>query len=129
VLGSLGLLEGHVVEMATGEGKTLSGAIAAAGFALRGDRVHVVSVNDYLAQRDAQWMGPLYELLGVSVGWIDQGSKPEERRAAYQAEVTYSSVSEIGFDVLRDRLSTDEGDLIVPEPRVALVDEADAHAE
>ncbi|MDU0289355.1 accessory Sec system translocase SecA2 [Saccharothrix longispora] len=126
VLGSLGLLEGHVVEMATGEGKTLSGAIAAAGFALRGDRVHVVSVNDYLAQRDAQWMGPLYELLGVSVGWIDQGSKPEERRAAYQAEVTYSSVSEIGFDVLRDRLSTDEGDLIVPEPRVALVDEADS---
>lgn len=126
ILGALGLLEGHVVEMATGEGKTLSGAIAAAGFALRGDRVHVVSVNDYLAQRDAEWMGPLYELLGVSVGWLNQSSKPEERRAAYQAEVTYASVSEIGFDVLRDRLATDVADLIVPEPRVALVDEADS---
>ncbi|MEU5693359.1 accessory Sec system translocase SecA2 [Actinosynnema sp. NPDC020468] len=126
VLGALGLLEGHVVEMATGEGKTLSGAIAAAGFALRGDRVHVVSVNDYLAQRDADWMGPLYKLLGVSVGWIDQSSKPEERRAAYEAEVTYASVSEIGFDVLRDRLAVDEADRIVPKPAVALVDEADS---
>ncbi|NUT51457.1 MAG: accessory Sec system translocase SecA2, partial [Saccharothrix sp.] len=126
ILGALGLLEGHVVEMATGEGKTLSGAIAAAGFALRGDQVHVVSVNDYLAQRDAQWMGPLYELMGVSVAWIDQSSKPEERRAAYQAEVMYASVSEIGFDVLRDRLATDEANLIVPKPRVALVDEADS---
>ncbi|RKT53520.1 accessory Sec system translocase SecA2 [Saccharothrix australiensis] len=126
ILGALGLLEGHVVEMATGEGKTLSGAIAAAGFALRGDQVHVVSVNDYLAQRDAEWMGPLYELLGVSVGWLSQSSKPEERRAAYEAEVTYASVSEIGFDVLRDRLAVDEADRIVPPPRVALVDEADS---
>ncbi|GAA3848270.1 accessory Sec system translocase SecA2 [Saccharothrix violaceirubra] len=126
ILGALGLLEGHVVEMATGEGKTLSGAIAAAGFALRGDQVHVVSVNDYLAQRDAEWMKPLYDLLGVSVGWIGQTSKPEERRAGYAAEVTYAPVSEIGFDVLRDRLATDEADRIVPEPRVALVDEADS---
>jgi len=126
VLGALGLLEGHVVEMATGEGKTLSGAIAAAGFALRGDHVHVVSVNDYLAQRDAEWMGPLYELLGVSVGWLSQSSKPDERRAAYEAEVTYASVSEIGFDVLRDRLAVDEADRVVPSPRVALVDEADS---
>ncbi|MEU4806447.1 accessory Sec system translocase SecA2 [Actinosynnema sp. NPDC023587] len=126
ILGALGLLEGHVVEMATGEGKTLAGAIAAAGFALRGDHVHVVSVNDYLAQRDAEWMGPLYRLLGVSVGWLNQSSKPDERRAAYEAEVTYASVSELGFDVLRDRLATDEGDRIVPAPRVALVDEADS---
>ncbi|WP_309117810.1 accessory Sec system translocase SecA2 [Saccharothrix sp.] len=126
ILGALGLLEGHVVEMATGEGKTLSGAIAAAGFALRGDQVHVVSVNDYLAQRDAEWMGPLYDLLGVSVGWISQSSKPEERRAAYEAEVCYASVSEIGFDVLRDRLAVDQADRIVPAPRVALVDEADS---
>ena len=78
-----GLLTGHVVEMATGEGKTLSGAMAAAGYALQGKRVHVISVNDYLAQRDAEWMGPLYEALGVSVGWIGQSSTPEERRAAY----------------------------------------------
>jgi preprotein translocase subunit SecA len=126
ILGALGLLSGNVVEMATGEGKTLSGAIAAAGFALRGDQVHVVSVNDYLARRDAEWMGPLYELLGVGAGWISQTSTPEERRQAYAAEVTYASVSEIGFDVLRDRLSTDVADLVVPEPRVALIDEADS---
>ncbi|MBP2334658.1 preprotein translocase subunit SecA [Saccharothrix coeruleofusca] len=126
VLGALGLLDKHVVEMATGEGKTLAGAIAAAGFAIQGKRVHVVSVNDYLAQRDAEWMGPLYRLLGVSVGWLSQSSKPEERRSAYQAEITYASVSEIGFDVLRDRLATDEADRIVPEPAVALVDEADS---
>ncbi|ACU35544.1 accessory Sec system translocase SecA2 [Actinosynnema mirum] len=126
VLGALGLLDKHVVEMATGEGKTLSGAIAAAGFALQGKQAHVVSVNDYLAQRDAEWMGPLYALLGVSAGWLSQSSKPEERRAAYQAEVTYASVSEIGFDVLRDRLATSVADRIVPEPSVALVDEADS---
>ena len=68
------LLDGHVVQMATGEGKTLAGALAAAGYALQGRPVHVMSVNDYLARRDAEWMGPVYELLGVSVGWVDQTS-------------------------------------------------------
>ncbi|GLY54531.1 protein translocase subunit SecA [Lentzea sp. NBRC 102530] len=126
VLGALGMLSGLVVEMATGEGKTLAGAMAAAGFAIKGKRVHVVSVNDYLAQRDAEWMGPLYALLGVSVGWINGSSKAEERREAYQAEVTYAPVSEIGFDILRDRIVTREEDLIVPEPQVALIDEADS---
>jgi preprotein translocase subunit SecA len=126
VLGALGLMSGHVVEMATGEGKTLAGAVAAAGFALGGRKVHVVSVNDYLAQRDAEWMGPLYDLLGVSVGWISENSTPDERRAAYASEVAYASVSEIGFDVLRDRLATDADALVVPEPEVALIDEADS---
>ncbi|WP_344864248.1 accessory Sec system translocase SecA2 [Planomonospora alba] len=126
LVGTLALLAGHVAEMATGEGKTLSGAMAAAGYALQGRRVHVISVNDYLARRDAEWMAPLYEALGVSVGWIGQGSTPDERRAAYACDVTYGSVSEIGFDVLRDRLRTDAADLIVPEPEVALVDEADS---
>src|ERR1700754_2511556 len=70
LIGMLGMLSGHVVEMATGEGKTLAGALAAAGYALRGRRVHVMSVNDYLARRDAEWMRPVYELLGVTVGWI-----------------------------------------------------------
>ncbi|GAA2878915.1 accessory Sec system translocase SecA2 [Streptosporangium fragile] len=124
--GTLAMLSGNVAEMATGEGKTLSGAMAAAGYALQGKRVHVISVNDYLARRDAEWMGPLYEALGVSVGWIGQTSTPEERRAAYAKDVTYGSVSEIGFDVLRDRLATDVADLVVPAPSVALVDEADS---
>ncbi|WP_442480525.1 accessory Sec system translocase SecA2 [Streptosporangium lutulentum] len=126
LVGTLAMMSGNVAEMATGEGKTLSGAMAAAGYALQGKRVHVISVNDYLAQRDAEWMGPLYEALGVSVGWIGQSSTPEERRAAYAKDVTYGSVSEIGFDVLRDRLCTDVADLIVPTPNVALVDEADS---
>ncbi|MDH2427449.1 accessory Sec system translocase SecA2 [Sphaerisporangium sp. TRM90804] len=126
LVGALALMSGRVAEMATGEGKTLSGAIAAAGYALRGQRVHVISVNDYLARRDAEWMGPLYEALGVSVGWISQDSTPEERREAYAKDVTYASVSEIGFDVLRDRMATDPADVIVPEPGVALVDEADS---
>ncbi|GAA5055970.1 preprotein translocase subunit SecA [Thermocatellispora tengchongensis] len=126
LVGTLALLAGNVAEMATGEGKTLSGALAAAGYALQGKRVHVISVNDYLARRDAEWMGPLYAALGVGVGWIGQVSTPEERRAAYQKDVTYGSVSEIGFDVLRDRLVTDPADLVVPEPHVALIDEADS---
>ncbi|WP_369986823.1 accessory Sec system translocase SecA2 [Streptosporangium sp. 'caverna'] len=126
LVGMLAMMSGNIAEMATGEGKTLSGAMAAAGYALQGKRVHVISVNDYLAQRDAEWMGPLYDALGVSVGWIGQSSSPEERRAAYAKDVTYGSVSEIGFDVLRDRLCTDVADLVVPAPNVALVDEADS---
>ncbi|MFG1700468.1 accessory Sec system translocase SecA2 [Nonomuraea sp. NPDC049309] len=126
LLGTLALLDGKVAEMATGEGKTLSGAMAAAGYALQGKRVHVISVNDYLARRDAEWMAPFYEALGVSVGWIDQNSTPEERREAYAKNVTYGPVSEIGFDVLRDRLRTKASELIVPEPEVALIDEADS---
>ncbi|TDQ53827.1 accessory Sec system translocase SecA2 [Actinorugispora endophytica] len=126
LLGVMALLDGNVAEMATGEGKTLAGALAAAGFALRGQRVHVLSVNDYLARRDAEWMRPLYELLGVAVSWIGQESTTEERRAAYAADITYASVSELGFDVLRDRIATDVSELVVPEPNVALIDEADS---
>lgn len=126
LLGVMELLTGHVVQMATGEGKTLAGALAAAGYALRGKAVHVMSVNDYLARRDAEWMGPIYELLGVSVGWVAQTSTPEERRAAYRKDVTYGSVSEIGFDVLRDRLCTDVDEMVGREPNVVLVDEADS---
>jgi preprotein translocase subunit SecA len=126
LIGTLALLSGHVAEMATGEGKTLSGALAAAGYALRGRRVHVMSVNDYLARRDAEWMGPLYAMLGVTAGWVGQSSTPDERRAAYAADVTYAPVSEVGFDLLRDRLATDAGDKVQPAPSVALIDEADS---
>jgi preprotein translocase subunit SecA len=126
LLGTLVLLSGHVAEMATGEGKTLAGALAAARYARQGRSVHVLSVNDYLARRDAEWMGPVYDLLGVTVGWIGQDSTPEERRAAYKAMVTYAPVSEVGFDVLRDRVAADPADLVTTEPDVVLVDEADS---
>lgn len=126
LVGALALMHGRVIEMATGEGKTLAGAIAAAGYALRGRHVQVMAVNDYLARRDAEWMKPLYDLFGVTVAWIGQQSTPEERRTAYQAEVCYAPVSEIGFDVLRDRLVTDEADRVTAKPDVALVDEADS---
>lgn len=124
--GALRMLAGDVVEMATGEGKTLAGAIAAAGYALGGRHVHVISVNDYLARRDAQWMGPLLEALGLTVGWITEDSSAADRRAAYRCDVTYASVNEIGFDVLRDQLVTDADDLVSPDPDVALIDEADS---
>ncbi|HEV7652556.1 MAG TPA: accessory Sec system translocase SecA2 [Actinophytocola sp.] len=126
LLGAMELLAGHVVQMATGEGKTLAGALAAAGYALQGRPVHVMSVNDYLARRDAEWMGPVYELLGVSVAWVGQTSTQEERRAAYAKDVTYGSVSEVGFDVLRDRLCTEVAEMVGRAPDVVLVDEADS---
>lgn len=126
LLGAQRMLAGDVVEMATGEGKTLSGAIAAAGYALAGRSVHVITINDYLARRDAEWMAPLIEAMGLTVGWITADSTAEERRAAYQCNVTYASVNEIGFDVLRDQLVTDVADLVSPNPDVALIDEADS---
>jgi preprotein translocase subunit SecA len=126
LLGALRMLAGDVIEMATGEGKTLSGAIAAAGYALAGRHVHVVTINDYLAKRDAEWMGPLLEAMGFTVGWVTAESTADERRAAYQCDITYASVNEIGFDVLRDQLVTDVDDLVSPNPDVALIDEADS---
>ncbi|BBZ52562.1 accessory Sec system translocase SecA2 [Mycobacterium heidelbergense] len=126
LLGALRMLAGDVIEMATGEGKTLAGAIAAAGYALGGRHVHVVTINDYLARRDAEWMGPLLNALGLTVGWITGESTSDERRAAYDCDVTYASVNEIGFDVLRDQLVTDVDDLVSPNPDVALIDEADS---
>lgn len=126
LLGALRMMAGDVVEMATGEGKTLAGAIAAAGYALAGRHVHVISVNDYLARRDAEWMGPLLAAMGLTVGWITAESTAEERRAAYECDVTYASVNEIGFDVLRDQLVTHVDDLVSPRPDVALIDEADS---
>jgi preprotein translocase subunit SecA len=126
LIGTLAMLQGQIAEMATGEGKTLAGALAAARYALTGRSVQVASVNDYLAQRDAEWMRPLYGLLGVTVGHIVQASTPEERRQAYEAQVTYAPISEIGFDVLRDRLVTDPADLVAAPPDVLLIDEADS---
>ena len=126
LLGTLVMLSGQVAEMATGEGKTLSGALASAAYAASGRSVHVMSVNDYLARRDADWMRRVYDLLGVTVGCVGQGSSPAERRQAYAAQVTYAPVSELGFDVLRDRFLTGAAAAAVPGPDVALIDEADS---
>lgn len=124
--GALGILDGTIVQMATGEGKTLAGAIAALGMAARGRRVQVMSVNDYLARRDAEWMAPLYELLGVEVGWITAGVDHEHRRTAYAADICYGSVSEIGFDLLRDRMRTSVEELVQTAPDALIIDEADS---
>ncbi|MBA8816362.1 preprotein translocase subunit SecA [Microbacterium halimionae] len=126
LLACAALLSGNVVELDTGEGKTLVGAMAAAGFAAARRKVHVLSVNDYLARRDAEWMGPLFEVLGLAVGWIGQQTTPATRRANYQHDVVYAPVSEIGYDVLRDRFGTTDTDMVWPMHDVAIVDEADA---
>ncbi|MDY6809495.1 MAG: accessory Sec system translocase SecA2 [Actinomycetota bacterium] len=124
--GALRLLEGDVVEMATGEGKTLAGAIAAIGHVLQGHRVHVISVNDYLATRDAEWMAPLFAAFGLVARAVSENSDHAERQAAYAADITYGSVNEIGFDVLRDQLALSPDDLVSPTPDVAIIDEADS---
>ncbi|MPZ26967.1 MAG: accessory Sec system translocase SecA2 [Micromonosporaceae bacterium] len=127
VLGVMSLLAGHVSEMATGEGKTLVACIAGYGHVRRGNGpVHVLTINDYLARRDAEWMAPVYRLLGMSVGWVTENSTREERREAYAKDVTYVSVSEAGFDYLRDQLVTDVADRVKPQLVTAIVDEADS---
>lgn len=122
----LRLLEGDVIQMATGEGKTLVGAMAATGFALMGKNVHLITVNDYLASRDAEWMGPLVGFFGLSAAAITESMNREDRREAYKADVVYGSVNEIGFDVLRDQLITSWDDAVQHGADVALVDEADS---
>jgi preprotein translocase subunit SecA len=127
LLGAMALLSGKVTEMATGEGKTLTATIAAYGHVRLGNGpVHVLTVNDYLARRDAEWMEPVYQLLGLTVGWVTETSTPDERREAYAADVTYVSVSEAGFDYLRDQLVTDVADRVQRELATAIVDEADS---
>jgi len=125
LLGALAMLDGHVVEMATGEGKTLAAVIAAAGFVARGRSVQVLTVNDYLARRDAEWMEPVYRLLGVTVGWVAESSSATERAAAYRAQVVYGSVNEIGFDTLRDSVRGNP-EAVTAEPDVVIIDEADS---
>lgn len=126
LLACCALLSGHAVEMDTGEGKTLVGTLAAVGHVLAGRNVHVISVNDYLAERDVTWMRPFAELLGISVGWIGQHTPAAERAQVYQRDIVYAPVSEIGFDVLRDRFANSPDERVDPIFDVAIVDEADA---
>src|SRR5690242_7854862 len=107
IQGALALASGRIAEMQTGEGKTLAAVPAVVWYAKEGRGVHVMTVNDYLARRDAKWMGPIYEFLGFSVGYIQQGMSIEERRRAYACDITYATANEIGFDHLRDGLALD----------------------
>jgi preprotein translocase subunit SecA len=126
VVAGLALDGGRIVEMQTGEGKTLAAVMPAALNALAGDGVHVLTFNDYLARRDAEWMGPIYRLLGLSVGFVQEGMTAAERRRAYASDVTYLTAKEAGFDHLRDLLAMDSADVVHRGFHFALVDEADS---
>ena len=129
LIGGAVLHEGKIAEMKTGEGKTLVATLAVALNALTGKGVHVVTVNDYLARRDAEWMGPVYRGLGLSVGVIQHSSTPEERRRAYLAEVTYVTNSELGFDYLRDNMAISPDQLVLRHDtplHYAIIDEVDS---
>ncbi|MBZ5611429.1 MAG: accessory Sec system translocase SecA2 [Acidobacteriia bacterium] len=124
--GALALANGKIAEMQTGEGKTLAAVPAVAWYAKAGGGVHVMTVNDYLARRDAQWMGGIYEFLGLSVGYIQQGMTVEERRRAYACDITYSTANEIGFDHLRDGLALYPHQQVYRPFAAAVIDEADS---
>ena len=126
IIAGLVLTEGAVAEMQTGEGKTLSAVAPVALSAFEGRGVHVLTVNDYLARRDAAWMGPLYNFLGLSVGFVQEGMSIADRQAAYGRDVTYLTAKEAGFDYLRDCLCLDPHDVVHRPFHFALVDEADS---
>ncbi|MEO7142396.1 MAG: hypothetical protein ABI165_02735, partial [Bryobacteraceae bacterium] len=124
--GALALAAGQIAEMQTGEGKTLAAVPAVICYAKTGGGVHVMTVNDYLARRDARWMGPIYDYFGLTVGVIQQGMPPDDRRRAYACDVTYSTPNEIGFDYLRDGLALSAGAQVHRPFAAALLDEADS---
>ena len=105
LIGGMVLHQGKIAEMRTGEGKTLVATLPAYLNALEGKGVHIVTVNDYLARRDARWMGPIYDFLGLTVGVVIPNLEPEAKRAAYAADITYGTNNEFGFDYLRDNMA------------------------
>jgi preprotein translocase subunit SecA len=126
LIGGMALDSGRIAEMRTGEGKTLVATLAAVLNAVSGKGVHVVTVNEYLAQRDARWMGPVYEALGLSVGVITSGQPPDQKRAAYACDITYGTNNEFGFDYLRDNLAFRAQDRVQRPLNFAIVDEVDS---
>jgi preprotein translocase subunit SecA len=126
LIGGMVLHEGKIAEMKTGEGKTLVATLPAFLNALAGRGVHIVTVNDYLARRDAEWMGPIYRLLGLTVGVIVHDLDEEQRRAAYAADITYGTNNEFGFDYLRDNMKYDLADCVQRGHQFAIVDEVDS---
>nr|VFJ90294.1 MAG: protein translocase subunit secA [Candidatus Kentron sp. LFY] len=126
LIGGMVLHQGKIAEMRTGEGKTLVATLAVYLNALPGRGVHVVTVNDYLARRDAEWMGRLYSFLGLRVGVVVAGMSPEEKRDAYNADVTYGTNNEFGFDYLRDNMAFGIADKVQRDMPFAIVDEVDS---
>lgn len=126
IIGGMVLHQGKIAEMKTGEGKTLVATLATYLNALTGKGVHVVTVNDYLAKRDSEWMGRLYNFLGLSVGCIVHGISDEERKNAYQSDITYGTNNEFGFDYLRDNMKFDLDDYVQRDLNFAIVDEVDS---
>ena len=125
LIGGMILHEGRIAEMKTGEGKTLVATLAVYLNALGGRGVHVVTVNDYLAKRDAEWMGQIYNFLGLKVGVIVHGLDDEQRKAAYDADVTYGTNNELGFDYLRDNMKYRLEDMVQRGHIFAIVDEVE----
>lgn len=126
LIGGVVLHQGRISEMKTGEGKTLVATLPVYLNALEGKGVHVVTVNDYLAKRDMEWMGKLYTFLGLTIGCVVHGISGEERRAAYNADITYGTNNEFGFDYLRDNMVTYKEELMQRELNYAIVDEVDS---
>ena len=126
LIGGMVLHEGAIAEMRTGEGKTLVATLAVYLNALAGKGVHVVTVNDYLARRDAEWMGQIYTFLGMTVGVIVHGLDDEQRRQAYAADITYGTNNEFGFDYLRDNMKYDMAQMVQRGHAFAIVDEVDS---
>ncbi|WAM33382.1 preprotein translocase subunit SecA [Caldicellulosiruptor morganii] len=126
LIGGIVLHQGRIAEMKTGEGKTLVATLPAYLNALEGKGVHIVTVNDYLAKRDAEWMGPIYNFLGLSVGVIVHGLTHEERKKAYSCDITYGTNNEFGFDYLRDNMAIYKEELVQRELNYAIIDEVDS---
>ena len=126
VIGGIVLHQGRIAEMKTGEGKTLVATLAAYLNALEGKGVHVVTVNDYLAKRDAEWMGKIYTFLGLTVGCVVQGMRDDAKKAAYDADITYGTNNEFGFDYLRDNMAIYKEQLVQRDLNFAIVDEVDS---
>ncbi len=126
LIGGIILHQGRIAEMKTGEGKTLVATLPSYLNALEGKGVHIVTVNDYLAKRDAEWMGQIHNFLGLSVGVILNSYDGDERRAAYNCDITYVTNNELGFDYLRDNMVVEKGELVQRELHYAIVDEVDS---
>ena len=126
LIGGVVLHNGNIAEMRTGEGKTLVATLAAYLNSLSGKGVHVITVNEYLARRDAEWMGQLYHFLGLSTGVIVSGLSMEERKVAYQCDITYGTNNEFGFDYLRDNMAFNKEERVQRGLNFAIVDEVDS---
>ena len=126
MIGGMVLNEGDIAEMRTGEGKTLVATLPAYLNAISGEGVHIVTVNEYLAERDANWMRPIYEFLGLTVGVVQSGQTPDEKRQAYRASITYGTNNEFGFDYLRDNMAFRLEDKMQKQLNFAIVDEVDS---